>query len=175
LVLRARAAPVNLLRPRAGPNLPTVHYEDPPSPSAVIRGILGAAAGVVAVSLVIVFVTTGHVAWKLLALFLALWGAWSFFGQLFETLVSPLGRFFGSALTGGAMPPGTGITIEQEMATLERLLAADLPTHRAILAGIRLAEIYRTHQKDAAKADALIATLASRYPDAPELKYVRGG
>ncbi|MGH7548901.1 MAG: hypothetical protein ACREMM_12105 [Gemmatimonadales bacterium] len=146
-----------------------MHYEDPPSPSAVIRGILGVAAVAVAVSLAI------DVAWKLLALFLALWGAWSFFGQLFDTLVSPLGRFFGSALTGGAMPPGTGITIEQETATLERLLATDPPTHRAILAGIRLAEIYRTHQKDAAKADALIATLASRYPDARELKYVRSG
>ena len=123
----------------------------------------------------IAFVVTGEIAWKLLALFLALWGAWSFFGQLFETLVSPLGRFLGSALTGGAMPSGTGITIEQEVAMLEHLLDADPPAHRAVLAGIRLAEIYRTHQKDAAKADALIARLTSRYPEAPELKYVRGG
>lgn len=152
-----------------------MHYEDPPSPSAVIRAILGVAAVATVAALVIAFLTTGQVVWKLLALFLALWGAWSFFGQLFDTIVSPLGRFFGNALTGGVMPPGTGITIEQETATLERLLATDPPAHRAILAGIRLAEIYRTHQKDAAKADGLIAALASRYPDAPELKYVRGG
>jgi hypothetical protein len=44
-----------------------------------------------------------------------------------------------------------------------------------VLAGIRLAEIYRTHQHDAAKAEAVIARLVSRYPDAPELKYVRPG
>jgi len=98
LVLRTQAAPVNLLRQRAGPNVPTVHYEDPPGPSAVIRGILGVAAVAAAVSLAIAFVMTGHVAWKLLALFLALWGAWSFFGQLFDTLVSPLGRFFAALL-----------------------------------------------------------------------------
>ena len=42
-----------------------------------------------------------------------------------------------------------------------------------MLAGIRLAEIYRTHEHDAAKAEAVIARLISRYPDAPELKYVR--
>lgn len=160
-----------------GPNVPTVSHEDPPSPGAVVRGILGVAAAGAAASVAIAFLTTGRVPWQLLALFLALWGAWSFFGQLFDTLIAPLGRFFGNALTGGAMPSATGITIEQQTAMLERLLAGDPPPppHRAVLAGIRLAEIYRTHQQDAAKADALIERLASRYPDAPELKYVRGG
>lgn len=150
-------------------------YQDPPTPGAVVRGILGVAASVAAASLAIAFVTTGRVLWQLVALSLALWGAWSFFGQLLDTLIAPLGRFLGSALTGGSMPPGTRISIEQETAMLERLLASDLAPRRAVRIGMRLAEIYRTHQKDTAKADALIARLASRYPDVPELKYVRGG
>jgi len=73
------------------------------------------------------------------------------------------------------MPGGTAITIADETAMLERLLDADPapPPHRVMLAGIRLAEIYRTHQHDAVKGEAVIARLVSRYPDAPELKYVR--
>ena len=92
-------------------------------------------------------------------------------------MVEPFGRFLGNALTGGAMPGGPAITIEDETILLERLLDADPtpPTHRVVLAGIRLAEIYRTHQHDAAKAEALIDRLVGRYPDAPELKYVRPG
>src|SRR5438034_9172746 len=73
------------------------------------------------------------------------------------------------------MPGGTAITIQDETVMLERLVDADPPPppHRVVLAGIRLAEIYRTHEHDAAKAEAVIARLISRYPDAPELKYVR--
>jgi len=57
---------------------------------------------------------------------------------------------------------------------LERLLAGgSLARHREILVGVRLAEIYRLQQRDAAKAEALIARLESKYPDAPELKYAR--
>ena len=106
---------------------------------------------------------------------LSLWGAWSFFGALLESVVEPLGRFFGNALTGGVMPGGSAITIDDETEMLERLLDADPPPppHRAMLAGIRLAEIYRTHQHDTAKAEQVIARLVARYPDAPELAYVR--
>ena len=142
----------------------------------MIRGILGVAAGAVALFLVVAFLATGRVEWQLVALGLALWGAFSFFTSLFDALVSPLGRFLGGALTGDGMP-ATGLSIDAEVAALERLLAADPPPsrHRALMAGIRLAEIYRTSQDDPAKADALIARLASEYPDAPELKYVRPG
>jgi hypothetical protein len=81
----------------------------------------------------------------------------------------------GNALTGGSFPGDKTVTIEDETAMLERLVAADPPPppHRVVLAGIRLAEIYRTHEHDAAKGEAVIARLISRYPDAPELKYVR--
>jgi hypothetical protein len=110
-----------------------------------------------------------------MALALTLWSAWGFFDSLFGSVVEPLGRFVGGLLTGGAMPDGTAITMADETAMLERLLEADPapPPHRVLLAGIRLAEIYRTHQHDSAKAEAVITRLASRYPDAPELKYVR--
>lgn len=137
--------------------------------------MLGAALGLASLALVILLVSSGRIDWRLVALVLTLWGAWGFFDSIFGSLVEPLGRFLGGALTGGAMPGGSTITIDQETAMLERLLDADPPppAHRAALAGIRLAEIYRTHQHDAAKADRLIARLVARYPDAPELQYVR--
>jgi len=137
--------------------------------------MLGAASVVVGLALGVVSIGEGHVEWRLVALLLSLWGAWSFFGALLESVVEPLGRFLGTALTGGAMSGGSTITIDDETAMLERLLDADPPPprHRAVLAGIRLSEIYRTHQHDAAKAEQVIARLVARYPDAPELAYVR--
>jgi hypothetical protein len=150
-------------------------YDDPPSPRNVIRGVLGVALGVMVLALLIESFASGRVGWPSLGLVLALWGAWSFFGSLFDNVLAPLARFAGTALTGGPMPPDTRITIEEETGTLERVVAADPPPppHRVIIAGIRLAEIYRTHEKNDAKADALIARLAARYPDARELTYVR--
>ena len=166
------------LRPRAGPvNLLPVSLEDPPSVRVVMRGILGGAMAVAALALLVVSIDAKHIEWRLVALTLTLWSAWGFFDSLFGSVVEPFGRFLGNALTGGAMPGGPAITIEDETIMLERLLDADPtpPTHRVVLAGIRLAEIYRTHQHDAAKAEALIDRLVGRYPDAPELKYVRPG
>jgi len=169
---------VRRLRRRAGAvNLLPVDVTDPPSVRGVVRGILGAAMVLAGLALVVVSTTVGHIEWRLAALVLALWGAWGFFDSLFGWVLEPLGEFVGNALTGGSMPGGTAITIQDETAMLEHLVAADPPPprHRVVLAGIRLAEIYRTHQHDAAKAEAVIARLVSRYPDAPELKYVRPG
>lgn len=172
--LRRWADAVNLLLPGGRSNVPTVDFGDPPSLRAVVRGILGVAATLACTALVVLFVSSGHGEWRLVALVLALWSAWGFVDSVFEMVVEPLGRFLGNALTGGAMPGGTAITIADETAMLERLLDADPapPPHRVLLAGIRLAEIYRTHQHDAVKGEAVIARLVSRYPDAPELKYV---
>jgi hypothetical protein len=127
------------------------------------------------VALVAVSISTRHIEWRLVSLVLTLWAAWSFFDGLFGTLLEPLGRFMSNALTGGAMPGGTTITIDQETEMLEHLVHSDPPPppHRVVLAGIRLAEIYRTHQRDPAKAEALIDRLLERYPQAPELQYVR--
>jgi hypothetical protein len=44
----------------------------------------------------------------------------------------------------------------------------------ASVAGIRLAAIYRTHQRDAVKSDTLVARLCAQYTDASELRFVRG-
>ena len=143
----------------------------------MVRGILGGATALAALALLVVSIGAKHIEWRLVALTLTLWSAWSFFDSVFGSVVEPFGRFLGNALTGGAMPGGTAITIEQETVMLEHLLDADpAPSaHRVVLAGIRLAEIYRTHQHDAAKAEALIDRLVGRYPNAPELKYVRPG
>ena len=167
---------VRRLRRRAGPvNLLPVDVTDPPSARAVVRGILGAAMSLAGLALVVVSIAAEHIEWRLGALVLALWGAWSFVDSLFGWVVEPLGQLVGSALTGGSFPGDKTVTIEDETAMLERLVAADPPPppHRVVLAGIRLAEIYRTHEHDAAKGEAVIARLISRYPDAPELKYVR--
>ena len=167
---------VRRLRRRAGPvNLLPVDFADPPSLRGVVRGILGVAMALSGLALVVVSIGAGHIEWRLAALVLALWGAWGFFDSLFGWVLEPLGQFVGNALTGGVMPGGTAITIQDETVMLERLVDADPPPppHRVVLAGIRLAEIYRTHEHDAAKAEAVIARLISRYPDAPELKYVR--
>jgi hypothetical protein len=152
-----------------------VDFADPPSLRGVMRGILGAALALGCLALVVVSISTRHIEWRLVTLVLTLWAAWSFWDGLFGTLIEPLGRFMTNALIGGVMPDGTTITIDQETAMLEHLVQANPspPPHRVVLAGIRLAEIYRTHQHDAAKAEALIARLVERYPEAPELEHVR--
>jgi hypothetical protein len=152
-----------------------VDFADPPGLRAVVRGILGAALGLASLVLVIMLMSSGQMEWRLVALMVTLWSAWGFLDTVLGSVVEPLGRFLGNALTGGAMPGGTSVTIEQETAMLERVLAGETAAlaHRTMLAGIRLAEIYRTHERDDAKADALIARLMARYPNAPELQYVR--
>jgi hypothetical protein len=164
-----------LLPPGGSPNVPTVDFADPPSLRAVMRGILGAALALASLVLLIVLFSSGEMEWRLVALMAALWSAWGFFDMVLGSVVEPLGQFLGNALTGDAIPGNATFTIEQETAMLERLLDADPPTppHRAALAGIRLAEIYRTHQHDAAKAAALLDRLVAQYPHAPELRYVR--
>jgi hypothetical protein len=152
-----------------------VNSEDPPSARVVVRGVLGGATLLAGVALLALLVGSGRVEWKLVTLVLVLWGAYGFFDSLLGGLVEPFGRFLAGQLFGADLPGAARLTIDQETAALERLVTADTPpsAHRAILAGIRLAEIYRTHQHDAAKADTLIARLAAQYPDAPELQYVR--
>jgi hypothetical protein len=152
-----------------------VDFADPPGPRGVVRGILGAGLALALLALVVMFFLSGRVEWRLVAFILTLWAALSFFDSILGSVVEPLGRFVGNAFTGGAMPGDVAITVDQETEMLERLVEADPPPppHRGVLAGIRLAEIYRTHQHDAAKADALLDRLVTRYPDASELKYVR--
>lgn len=150
---------------------------DPPSVRSLVRVILGVAMALAGVGFVVVLIDSHEIPWKLVALIFALWAGRSFLDMMLGAVAEPLGQFLDGALTGtpalrSDAPP---MTIDEETAILERGLAADPPPtqHRAILIGIRLAEIYRTHQHDDAKADALIARLATQYPNAPELSYVR--
>jgi hypothetical protein len=133
--------------------------------------VLGGATVLAGVVLLALLVGSGRIEWKLVTLMLGLWGAYSFFDSLLAGLVEPFGRFLAGQLFGTDLGGATHLTIDQESVALED----DAPpsAHRVMLAGIRLAEIYRTHEHDPAKADALIARLAAQYPDAPELRYVR--
>ena len=115
--------------------------------------------------------------WRALALAGTAWSLWGVLSGLLDGEVSPLATLLGNLLADGSVGVGDSapaVTIDEEMARLERRLGEHRSSHQRIIAGIRLAEIYRTHQHDAAKADALIAQLCAQYPDAPELRFVRG-
>jgi hypothetical protein len=113
--------------------------------------------------------------WRALGLAGAAWTIWTAMQGLFDTVLSPVATVLGNLLAGGSVGVDSAatVTIEEETLMLERLLSQTRPAHRQILAGVRLAEIYRTHEHDSSKADALIARLAVQYPDAPELRFVR--
>src|SRR5258706_14800702 len=97
----------------------------------------------VGLALIVVSIDAGHIEWRLAALMLALWGAWGFPDSLFCSVIGPLGQFVNNALTGGAMPGGPVITLDEQTAMLEHLIPAGPPPpqHRAPLARIRLAAI----------------------------------
>jgi hypothetical protein len=113
--------------------------------------------------------------WRALGLAGAVWTLWTALRGLLDTVVSPVATILGNLLAGGSVGVDSAatVTIEEETLMLERHLEQQRPARRQILAGIRLAEIYRTHQRDSSKADALIAGLCTQYPDAPELRFVR--
>lgn len=140
------------------------------NPASVVRAILGGALAVATLILGLVWLTTGAVDRHLVELLGLLWVFWVVFHDTLNLVLRPLARLFTSVAYGDAAP---SFTIEEETTYLERLLdspAAD--RHRRVLTAVRLAEIYRTHQHDAAKADALLATMRARYPDARELDAV---
>jgi hypothetical protein len=139
----------------------------------VARGFLGAALGVATAVLAVVYLRTGVFDKRFAALVAVLWIVWGALHDVFALLFQPLVGFLTGQLAGGrdAGPP-LHIDMERETEMLERLVANPPPVpHREILAGIRLAEIYRLHQRDQAKSDALLARLRAKYPDAPELRH----
>lgn len=146
---------------------------DPPSPLTVVRGFLGAALLLTTVALGILFLSTGHLDKQLGLTVGLLWVIWGVLNDLVGRVFQPLLGFLGGQLLGGADsgPPVT-IDLARETEMLERLMADPPPKpHREIIAGIRLAEIYRMHQGDRAKSDALLARLRAKYPDARELRH----
>jgi hypothetical protein len=148
-----------------------VFGDDSPGPRAIVGRILGLTTLGGVVTLLVMFVSTGRVEWSVFAFVGLLWALWGFLSGLFGTLIEPAGRFFANQLTGNVELPGASETLDEETARFERLLGQPLAPHQEILIGIRLAEIYRTHQHDAAKSEALLARLRAKHPDAPELAH----
>jgi len=164
----------------AEPYVPRVSIDydptDPPSPLAVARGIFAGALILATVGIIIVLLDSGHVDARLLAFVGTLWVFWGLVGDVFG-VATGLGRIVGGQIAGmeDGGPP-LRIDIDQETVMLERLIADPPPVpHREILAAIRLAEIYRTHQHDPAKSAALLQQLRAKYPEAPELMHDLGG
>jgi hypothetical protein len=146
-----------------------VFRDDSPSPRAVFGRILGAATLLAVLVLLGVLLDSGRIEWKLVTLVGILWAAWGFLGGLFTQVFEPAGRFLANQFTGNLPMPEQDYTIDEQTARLEHLMTQGLRPHQEILIGVRLAEIYRTHQRDEAKSAALLARLRDQYPDAPEL------
>jgi hypothetical protein len=125
--------------------------------------------------ILLVLVTTGEVEWKLVTFAGFLWATWSFLSGLFTQLIEPAGRFLADQFTGNVPSPEPPETIDEQTTRLERMLEQGTTPHHEMMVGIRLAEIYRTHQKDPAKSDALLARLRAKYPEAPELTHAGPG
>ncbi len=140
-------------------------------PRPFMRRFLGLATLVAVGLLLFMLVRTGQIEWKLVSVAGFLWAAWSLMSGLFTQLIEPAGRFLANQLTGNVSLPVANETIDEQTVRLERLLGQETTPHHEMLVGIRLAEIYRTHQKDRAKSDALLARLRAKYPEAPELTH----
>lgn len=145
-----------------------VNRQGPDDPRAALRRIIG---GVTLVAWVLAgwsWLSSGSIDWTLVGFAGAMWGIYSFLTTIVDT-TTDLGRFIVNQFTGNVALPVPQDTIDEQTARFERMLAEPLDRHREILIGIRLAEIYRTHQIDEAKSAALLDRLRAKYPDAPEL------
>ena len=145
-----------------------VNRQGPEDPRVALRRIIG---GVTLVAWVLAgwsWLSSGSIDWTLVGFAGAMWGIYSFLTTIVDT-TTDLGRFIVNQFTGNVALPVPQDTIDEQTARFERMLAEPLDRHREILIGIRLAEIYRTHQIDEAKSAALLDRLRAKYPDAPEL------
>jgi len=145
-----------------------VDPREPQDPRAALRRIVGGVALVAWVLAGLSWWSSGSIDWSIVGFAGAMWAAYSFLTTIVDNLAD-LGRFIGNQFTGNVALPVPQDTIDDQTARLERMLAQPLERHREILIGIRLAEIYRTHQLDEVKSAALLERLRAKYPDAPEL------
>jgi len=84
------------------------------------------------------------------------WWGWDF---LWDSVVGPIGGWFAADLS-----------VDDTIRLLEDHLAADaVPRHVQIESALRLAEIYRLSRHDPLRAEAVLARVRARWPDAPEL------
>jgi ribosomal protein L30/L7E len=155
---------------RAAAYVPAVTRVDPlepHDPRAALRRILGGVTVVAWIVAGVAWWSGGSIDWAIVGFAGGMWGIYTFLTVIAETLTDA-GRFIGNQFTGNVALPVPQDTIDQQVARFERMLQGPLERHREILIGIRLAEIYRTHFHDEAKAAALLERLRAKYPDAPE-------
>ena len=159
---------VNLLAANAAPTFRAVRSGRFETPAAAVRAVLGGTLGVATLALAVTWLWGGTVDWRLGAFVSALWVFWAVFHDTVNLVVRPLMEILTGVVYGTADAPA--FTLDEETAFLERLLeSSTADRHRKILTAVRLAEIYRTHQHDPAKADRLLAEMRVRYPEAREL------
>lgn len=139
-------------------------HEDPPHPAAVLRRFLGGATALAALALTFVFLETGSVEWRLVALISVFMAALGFASDV----LNATGAVLRLILEGGA-----GLTPREEAEFLERRLESDPPSDKEVLWGVRLAELYRRHLNDAPRSAALLDRLATRYPDSPVVRHAQ--
>jgi len=142
---------------------------DPPSPRIIVRTILGVAVAAATLAVAVEFVRTGTMNWKLGSFALLLWAFWSFAATVYDTVLEPLAGFLNQALF-----MGSSVSIDAETQWLEQeLQRPGLEPEHEILSGIRLADIYRAHQFNKPRADAVLDRLLAKYPDSQELHFAR--
>jgi hypothetical protein len=135
--------------------------------STAVRGIFGTATVLTFLVALLVredprwFVISGTCA--------TVWWAWDL---LMEHVFVPIGDWFMSVLTGGALtspPPGARPTMEDTIRLLESHLEHGASRKVDINAALRLEEIYRTVKQDPERARRVVELVLERYPDAEEL------
>jgi hypothetical protein len=131
----------------------------------VLRGLLGGAAALAGLGVAVILVTTGKVEWRLVALAGALSAALGFASDVLDGAAAALRIMF----QGGATP-----TFREEADSLERRLGGAPSPEQEVLWGVRLAELYRRHLGEPARAAALLDRLLLKHPDSRELRYARG-
>ena len=145
-----------------------MRWEDP-SPGRVVRGFT---AGATAVFGVAALVTGEPRAWVACGAFGMMWAGWDFLG---EYVFGPVGDWVSRLWSGEA---GTGRdasdllpTLDDTIRLLEHHLQPGVARPVVVQSAIRLEEIYRTVQGDAAKARDVIARARRLFPDAEELRH----
>ena len=145
-----------------------VDRQGPEDPRVALRRIIGGVTVVAWALAGLSWLSSGSIDWTLVGFAGAMWGVYSFLTMIADT-VGGLVRFVGNQFTGNVALPVPQDTIDDQTTRFERMLDEPLDRHHEILIGIRLAEIYRTHQHDEAKSTALLDRLRAKYPDASEL------
>jgi len=139
--------------------------------STAVRGILGTATvGLLVVALLVRddprwFALSGTCG--------MLWWGWDL---LMEYVVTPMGDWIMSVITGGALdspPPGVRPNLADTVKFLEGHLERGASPRVEMNAAIRLEEIFRTVKQDPERARRVVETILERYPDAPKLKRMR--